>query len=101
MEYSIGLPVVNGSLTVELGSFQGYDENRLLKSLNGRVSGVFEVLCSAAEISRKGGQDFYLGHDGGYMIHSQQNWSGNECPFFSEIGELAWKERTHSSPSRK
>ena len=29
---------------------------------------------------------------------SQQNWSGNENSF-REIGELAWKERTHSSQS--
>ena len=48
--------------------FQGYDENGLLRSLNGRLTGVHSVLCSAAEIACKGRQDFYLGHDGGYMI---------------------------------
>ena len=48
--------------------FQGYDENGLLRSLNGRLIGVHKVLCSAAEIACKGRQDFYLGHDGGYMI---------------------------------
>ena len=48
--------------------FQGYDENGLLRSLNGRLIGVHNVLCSAAEIACKGRQDFYLGHDGGYMI---------------------------------
>ena len=48
--------------------FHGYDENGLVRSLNGRVTGVHKVLCSAAEIACKGRQDFYLGHDGGYMI---------------------------------
>ena len=59
--------------------FQGYDENELLRSLNGRLTEVHNVLCSAAEIACKGRQDFYLGHDGGYMI--PQNWSGNENSF--------------------
>ena len=48
--------------------FQGYDENGLLRSLNGRLTGAHKVLGSAAEIACKGRQDFYLGHDGGYMI---------------------------------
>ena len=53
--------------------FEGYDENGLLRSLNGRNTGVHKVLFSAAEIACKGPQDFYLGHDyfghdGGYMI---------------------------------
>ena len=67
MEDSIGLPVVSVFLTGELG------ENGLLRSLNGRLTGVHKVLCSAAEIARKGRQDLHLGHDGGYMvpIHSQ------------------------------
>ena len=53
--------------------FLGYDENSLLRSLNGRLTGAHKVLCSAAEIARKGRQDFYLGHDGGHMtpIHSK------------------------------
>ena len=50
--------------------FQGYDENGLMRSLNGRLIGVHKVLCSAAEIACKGPKDFYLGHDGGYMIPS-------------------------------
>ena len=63
MEDSIGLPVV----------FQGYDENGLLRSLNGRLTCVHKVLCSAAETACRGRQDFYLGHEGGYMfpIHSK------------------------------
>ena len=48
--------------------FQGYDKNGLLRSLNGRLTGVHRVLCSAAQIACKGRQYFYLGHDGGYMI---------------------------------
>ena len=47
---------------------RGYDENGLLRSLNGRLTGVHKVLCSAAEVARVGKQDFYLGYDGGYMI---------------------------------
>ena len=47
---------------------QGYDENGLLRSLIGRLIGVHNVLCIAAEISCKGRQDFFFGHDGGYMI---------------------------------
>ena len=52
---------------------QGYDENGLLGSLNGRLTGVHKVFCSAAEIACKGRQDFYLGHDGGYMIPIHSN----------------------------
>ena len=44
--------------------------------LTGRLTGVHKVLRSAAEISCKGRQDFYLGHDGGYMI-----------PIYSKIGQ--------------
>ena len=59
--------------------FQGYDENGLLRSLNGRLTGVHKVLCSDAEIACKGRQDFHLGHDGGYMIPIHiKNGSENE-----------------------
>ena len=78
--------------------FHGYDENGLLGSLNGRLTGAHKVFCSAAEIACKGRQDFHLGHDGGYMIpiHSKighgmrihfeklVNWHGkNELSFQS------------------
>ena len=70
--------------------FQGFDENG--RSLNGRLTGIHKVVRSAAEIACKGRQDFYLGHDGGYMIpvHSKigqgmeshfeivENWYGKE-----------------------
>ena len=56
--------------------FEGYDDNGLLRSLNGRLTGVHKVLSNAAEIACKERQDFYLGHDGGYMI-----------PIHSKIGQ--------------
>ena len=61
---------------------QGDDEHGLLRSLDGRLTGVHKVMCSAAEIACKGRQDFHFGHDGGYMIpiHSK-NSSGNENSF--------------------
>ena len=52
---------------------QGYDENGLLRSLNGRLTHVHKVLGSAAEIECKGRQDFYLGHGGGYTIPIHSN----------------------------
>ena len=56
--------------------FQGYNENGLLRSLNGRLIGVHKALCSVGEIACKGRQDFHLGHDGGYVIpmYSSRNW---------------------------
>ena len=75
---SIGLPVVSGFQMVELGKFEGYDENGLLRSLNGRLTSLHKVLCSAAEIACKGRQDFYLGHEWLHDSHFQQNWSGND-----------------------
>ena len=48
--------------------FQGYDENGLCRSLNGRLTGVHKVLCSAGEIGCKGRQGFFLGSDGGFVI---------------------------------
>ena len=45
--------------------FQRYDENGLPRSLSRMYT---KVLCSAAEIACKEQQDFYLGHDGGYVI---------------------------------
>ena len=53
--------------------FQGYDETGLLRSQSGRLTGVHKVLCMAAEIACKGRQDFYLGHDGEYMILIHSN----------------------------
>ena len=76
MEDFVGLPVVNGLLMVEVGSFKDTMNNRLLRSLTGRLIGVHKVLCSSAEIACKGIQDFYRGHDGGYMI-----------PIHSKIGQ--------------
>ena len=52
--------------------FQRYVENGLLRSLNGRLTGVHKALCSAAEIACQARQHFYLLHDGGYRppVHS-------------------------------
>ena len=64
----------------EAWQFQGYDENGLPRSLNGRLTDAHQVLggnasasapapaSGAAEIACKEQQDFYVGHDGGYMI---------------------------------
>ena len=73
MEDSIGLPVVDGFRMVELGNSKDTMKNGLLSSLNGRLTGLHKVLCSAAQIACKERQDVYLGHDGGYMfpIHSK------------------------------
>ena len=40
-----------GSQMVKLGDFQGYDENGLPRSLNGRLVDAHEVLCSTASAS--------------------------------------------------
>ena len=46
--------------------FQGYDENGLRRSLNGRLTGVLKVLRSAGEIA-------YLRSDSGFMIPAHSN----------------------------
>ena len=51
-------------------------QRMLLRSLNGRLICVHKVLSSVLETARVGIQDFYLGHDGGYMI-----------PNYSKIGQ--------------
>ena len=97
MEDSIGLPVVTDGGAWQ---FQGYDENGLLRSKNGRLTGVHKVLCSAAEVACKGRQDFYLEHDGGYMILVYSKICQTMRNHLPEIGELVRKERSHSSLSR-
>ena len=61
MEDSVVQPVVNGFLMVGAWQFKGYDENGLLRSLKGRLTGVHKVLCSAAEIASRGKTKFLLG----------------------------------------
>ena len=51
-----------------------------------------KVLCSAAEIACKGRQDFYLGHDGGFMIPMYSEHSSRNENSLREIGELVRKE---------
>ena len=71
--------IASGEWVLDGGAwqFQGDDMNGLHRSLNGRFIDVHSVLCSAAETARKGRQDFFLGHDGGYI----QIWSRNEISF--------------------
>ena len=79
--------------------FQGYDENGLLRSLNGRLTGVHEVLCSAAEIACKGRKDFYLGHDGGYMIPNYRNHFEKLVNWYGKMNSFQSISKTTSSMS--
>ena len=54
MEDSIEQPVANGFLMVVLGNSPRIRRERVLRSLNGRLTGVNKVFCSAAEIARVG-----------------------------------------------
>ena len=49
MEGSIEQTVVKVFLMVDLGNFKVTVKNGLLRSLNGRLVGVHNVLCSAAD----------------------------------------------------
>ena len=91
----------SGECNAEGGAwqFQGYGENGLLRSLNGRLTGAHEVLCSAAEIACKGRQDFYLGHDSGYVVPIYSKIGQGMRNHFEKIGELVRKERTPSNYS--
>ena len=72
----------------EAWQFQGYDENGLPRSLNGRLTDAHQVfvqhwisICTStsirnSEIACKEQYDFYLVHNGGYMI-----------PIHSKIGQ--------------
>ena len=77
--------------------FQGYVENGLLRSLNGRLTGVHKVLCSAAEIACKGRQDVNLGHDSGYMILVHSKIGQGMRIHYEKL--VNWQERTNSSQS--
>ena len=81
--------------------FQGYGENGLLRSLNGRLTGVHKVLCSAAEIACTGRQDFYLGRDGGYMIPNHSKISQEMRIHFEKLVNWHGKNEPHSSLCRK
>ena len=55
--------------------FQGYDENRLCRSLNGRLIGAHKLLRSAGEIACKVTTRFLLGMRPCFRDFSaQQNW---------------------------
>ena len=72
---------------------QGYDENGLLRSLNGRLIGVHKVLCSAAEKNRVQRTTGFLPRTRRWIHDSdlQQNWSRNEEPL-REVGDWYGKE---------
>ena len=65
--------------------FQGYDENGLLRTLNGRLTGVHNEMCSAAEIACKGRQDFHFGHDDGYMIPIHNKIGQGKRNYFEKL----------------
>ena len=80
--------------------FQGYDENELLGSLNGSLTGAqSSVQCGRNRVQKTTG---FLPRTRWWINDSdlQQNWSRNE-ESLREVGELVWKEQTHSSLSRK
>ena len=99
MEDSIEQPVVNVFLTVELSSFQGYDENSLCRSLNGRLTSVHKVLCSAGDIACKGRQDFYWGSDGGFLIPVCRNIGHDMRMHFYRL--VSWYGRKQLVPAAK
>ena len=74
--------------------FQGYDENGLCRSLNGRLIGAHKVLCSAGEVACNGRQDFYLGSEGGFMIPVHRNF-GHEMRMYFER-QVNWYGRNNS-----
>ena len=92
--------MVNGFLMVELGNSKDTTKTDCSDLLNG-LTGVHKVLCSAAEIACNGRQYFCVGHDGGYMIPIRNKIGQGMSIHFETIVELAWKERTHCSPSRE
>ena len=76
--------------------FQGYDENGLCRSLNGRLTAVHKVLCSAGEIACKGRQDFYLGSDGGFVIPVHSNIGHEMRMHFERL--VSWNGRKQLIP---
>ena len=88
----------SGERTPEGGAWQlqGYDENGLLRSLNGRLTGAHKVLCSAAEIACKGRQDFHLGHDGGFLIPIHSKFGQGMRTHFEKL--VNWHGKTELIP---
>ena len=92
--------------------FQGYDENGLCRSLNGRLAGSHKVLCSAGVIACKGRHDFYLRSDGGCVIpvyskigHTMRMHFGglvncNIVNNFSAAGKRVWQSSALVSPTK-
>ena len=90
----------------EAWQFQGYDENGLPRSLNGRITDAHQVLCStasasaptqasgAAGIACKRRQDFHVRHNGGYMIPNHSKIGQGMRIYFEKL--LNEMERTSS-----
>ena len=59
-----------------MGNFKDTDENGLLRSLNGKLTGAHKVSCSAAEIACKSPTHSKIGQ--GMRIHVEKlvNWHG-------------------------
>ena len=72
--------------------FQGYDE---IRSLNGCLTGLHKVLCSAGETACKGRHYFDLGSDGGFVIPVRMRMH------FERLVELVRKTTAHSSLHRR
>ena len=57
--------------------FEGTDEYGIARRLKGRLTGVHKGLASASAMAEAGGQDFYLGSDGGFAV-SRKSALGQE-----------------------
>ena len=83
-------------LMVELGNSKDTTKTNLLRSLNGRLTGIHNVLRSAAEIACKGRQDFYLGHDGGHMTPIHHTIGQGMRMHFDKM--VSWYEKNELIP---
>ena len=83
--------------------FQGYDENGFPRSLSGRLTDAHQVLCSAAAsasapasrvagIAGKKRQNFYVKHNGVYMIPTHSKIGQEMSVQFREIVGWIWKK---------
>ena len=83
----------------EAWQFQGYGENGLPRSLNGKLTDAHQVLGSNASASApaayKEEQDFYVGHDGGYMIPIQSKFGQEMGSHYEKlVGGYGMKDLT-------
>ena len=50
------------------GTLRGWDERGCERCMSGRLCDVRKILASAGKMAQNGGQDFYLGYDGGFIF---------------------------------